>query len=853
MSDHTKTYTDIKEIQMVRSIKPPMSSSSDNIDRWLTLGTFSWAYIRNLSVRDSKVPLQDLRSNKTFIECADHELAYSHPVYILNTFPVQMKPTVDGFWEFDSNFMMITHANGVEKDRKSFEAKIQEVLQQEQKQLTEKASCSDKQNQTFCFQYYRTLDLTDLVIITKSNSLRTLLHVIDSLYKTPTIKDIHSYGCIRPALLNDQSPIPADDIISRVTIRFAVRDARKCDALLKRLQTYWHSLTKASSCSGNLKPVLVTGTEDIDIVIEHVQSSTLCQLYSDILYKETESLQEAVNDMVSRIGITQTDGCDTSSNLSDKKKCPEETVNDTVNGGVSKNDSNEETRLQNYYGSLKDTLNETINDQFRDSDSHHLLVQILDSLMSISKNSILSQLCYILAKPIKFAVNKLSGVNIPWSPQHLYEFLDGVVYLMGHITRMESSLVRYPETRPLAMDIPASIMEFDLALVDRCAAYLKSRELGQPNQDKRDYAFLLVPKLCDRITIHDHFNGNEKERLLYVSIPLSLIYDPHRVACSLIHEVAHHSGERTRCRKWRLKCLCFCAASTLAAAFDMHLPPDMLREITQELMNQLNLDAGLKLKDISNQLHRSVIYSIQNTNQIERYLLEYIEYKMRYGQFDEDKAADYFRAQMLRRGELASYTGTSKVINDLAAIETLFSECYADITMVSLLGMDVTEYLALFIDDYNWVKKQNKREGEQATSYVKLIERVGLVVSAFSKQPPIIDLEEKLCESGLQNEVLQFIQELDKDGSRSSERFPHPEWLLKDRPLCYHAIEALDAVLDYLGKCLEAMDYLDKMDRNVKARETLKNNYILYTKDCDLASLQFFKEISEFRKRILTP
>lgn len=852
MSDNEKKYTDIKEILMVRSIRPSVSSSINGADQWLTLGPFSWTYIRNLPVCDSKVPLQDLRSNITFIECADCELAYSHPVYILNSFPVQMKPTVDDFWKFDSNFMMITHANGVEKDRKSFEAKIQEVLQKEQKQLTETASCSEKQDQTFCFQYYRTLDLTDLVIITKSNSLRTLLHVIDSLYKTPTIKDIHSYGCIRPALLNDQSSIPEDDIISRVTIRFAVRDARKCAILLKSLQTYWHSLTKAHGCSWDLKPVLVTGTEDIDIVIEHVQSSTLCQLYNNILYNETDNLREAVNDMISRIGITQTGSCDASSNHPDEKECPGETVNKTVHGGLSQN-NNEETRLQNYYFSLKDTLNRTINDQFKDTDSHHLLVQILDSLMSISQNSILSQLCYILAKPIKFAVNKLSGVDIPWSPQRLYEFLDGVVYLMGHITRMESSLVRYPETRPLAMDIPASIMEFDLALVDRCAAYLKFREQGQPNQDIRDYAFLLVPKLCDRITIHDHFNGNENERLLYVSIPLSLIYDPHRVACSLIHEVAHHSGERTRCRRWRLKCLCFCAASTLAAAFDMHLPPDMLREITQELMDQLNLDAGLKLKDISNQLHRSVIYSIQNTNQIERYLLEYIEYKMRYGQFDEDKAADYFRAQMLRRGKLASYTGTSEVINDLAAIETLFSECYADITMVSLLEMDVTEYLALFIDDYNWVKKQNKREGEQATSYVKLIERVGLVVSAFSKQPPIIALEEKLCKSGLQIEVLQFIQELDKDGNRSSERFPHPEWLLKDRPLCYHAIEALDAVLDYLGECLKEMNFLDIMDKNVKARETLKNNYNLYTNECDLASIQFFEEISEFRKRILKP
>lgn len=58
--------------------------------------------------------------------------------------------------------------------------------------------------------------------------------------------------------------------------------------------------------------------------------------------------------------------------------------------------------------------------------------------------------------------------------REIMRMIRGVDRLLEHITRMESELVHYPETRPMLFDIPANLLEFYLFFSDKCTQYLKN-------------------------------------------------------------------------------------------------------------------------------------------------------------------------------------------------------------------------------------------------------------------------------------------------------------------------------------------------------------------------------------------
>lgn len=850
-------YADIREIRMERSLQWPENSFQNREQQWLTLGHFSWACIRNLSTKYSegaKVKLSDLRSNTDTPKRWKRHRGYSQSTYLLWEFPEGMQPKIDAFWEKKTPFMILTRANS-SIGQTNFEKKIQSILGAFQ------TSCTNDSITSFDFVLYRTLDLADNVVITKSNSLSALLNAIDQLYCAKDIEDIYSYCCIYPTALSSSAPgqtvpgiedVPENDQIAMLSLRFAVKDASACDSMLRSLTTFWKTDQNIRS-DRTIRPALITGTEDINIIFNDIYTQDICRLFHHLLLTPIRStLLAAVEDMTSRVGISE-------------KPDVADGTHENIQAIAFHHDFERPgDMVYDYYKTIIDQLENSINQCDWQEDWVKILLENLYSLKSMSNNSVLRQLCYIFARPMKCAVNKIiqrckrtAEQRIEWDDDDLNEFLSGVVYLMEHLIRMEGALVHHPETRPLVFDIPASILEFELSFATHCAKYLRDRECMEQDHDDKAYNFLLVPKLCKAITIHDRFNNrDDKDRLLYVEIPLSLIYKPFEVSCNIAHEVAHHSGEVTRMRPYRNKAFYSCAAIILADALYMGDDSSIHTEIYKYLVkfakdhDGILVDAPSLLRDTYAYLCGASRAFLQDTRQIKLCLTAYcnqIHWPAR-------AKAEFFAKVMEHRNKLLERNDYEiSVKESLGFVEYLLSECYADVVMISLLGLTLEQYLNLFSADYAKAVSAY-HANEDPTDYVTLMERTGLVVYEMSGNTDFIgrDHTNRPAQSQMYRDIHKFSKTLNNE-IRIWSDLPRPQGAPVDSILCYHPFEVMDIISVYLNECHIYMDRLDKEFAENDPDDTLnslRKSFNLYAKENRIAGAKFFLEIANYRNEI---
>lgn len=844
LNEPDSRYTDIRAIHMERERKHRFTSSEVS---WMTLGHFNWTHVDNLSDKLSNNTEVDLdgirRQNLAIINQKTKRKSYCQPIYILREFDYTQKRNVNAFWDRPAAFMVITRIHSSLLNQLDFEKSVDEHLEDSNPIDTREAL-----SKTVIYLRYRTLDLSDVVLVMKSDSVYSLMYALGRLYSTPTIGDIYSYYCIRQEeLMDNQDSSLAVTTDSRIlaSIRFAVHDASLMESFLRELK----DLPQFTESAEQKCVFFVTGTEDINAIATNLSSAGLCRIFAFFLYTldEQKPYYNAVDDITTRIGI------------------PEGDLIIDQESRTNRSDANDLTVV---YSGLRLQLISALANEVQ-KDWHRTIIETVDSLIEMSTDSVLRPVCFILLGAVNGVVNKISNklIDSAEMEQELNEFLIGITYVMEHILRMEGELVHHPETRPLLFDIPASILEFDLALVDRCARYFKTREYKCQDfklleeADNREYDFLLVPRLYTDITIHDFCNKRDDDlRLLYVEIPLSLMYNPFEVSCSLVHEAAHHCGEITRHRRLRQNRLCFCCATLLAEELGID---DSINTVTY-----IHRRLALLLKE---ELHKQKLVNRVYLRELLPIFYDLVQRIV----CDKDVCLEFIRAYIVDKPTYSTipsklfdevYLNYMESERDVSAIleiqqqiyqvSSLFSECYADLAMKNLLSLSDCEYLRLFKKDYNLYscpQSDNSSEKMDKATYVLLLERVALVLCAVSDNVllSLQEISEKNVDLvGLTHDLEVFCKEFIKQGERTTVNLPYNSDT--DTPIMpYHAFSILDAILGYLQQCLKTIEQLDIIQDNAEEKRKIIDSFETFAKRKRLASDEFLDEIGQYRTRII--
>lgn len=660
---------------------------------WVTLGHFDAMYSYALNVEGQNV-FTAIRENNYIIAKEINESNYYHPLYLLSN------ENDSEFWKKSTWFMAVTriHFKSSILDSKEVDALSDYIL--------------EKCNNEDCMGYiYKSLELSDLTLVVKSNRISNMLSAILNLWSHPSVGKIYTYCGVNYGHLMDKSIVaPEHDDVDFLSIRFAVRSPNGIGSFFDIVK----------NTLGTDPIYSVTGVDDIILNFYALPVSKLVRFFR---YWLVEGLPQDIDLCSAFSGITTRLGTKYKENIFVGEK----------------NDSNKNfdfqivqpiTKMCEHLVDLSlDML--SLADGKLDScvDLYWIkkLTELSYSLLRLSRTPLLDEFVYLMFPGVNaFLSNMVRILNSNNSTELIsldktgcQHFVENLFHLMEHVMRTEGQLAHHPEIRPIICDIPLAMLEHILAFLSICVKVLKMEDLQE-----KQIEFILFPKLCNRIETEELFSSEENRiGLLSIAIPFHLLYDPKMVQIALCHEVSHFIGEKNRNRYLRKTCYIKTAAAIIAhEAFDSN-DDSLVLQIEKSILK------SILLKDAD-------MYRISN---LELAIIDWVDIL-----FHSEPPEEYcnlvrntYREFLTKKDTVAPRFNAifkafkeknSSMIGDILHFFTqLFREIYADICMISLLDVDEKTYFESLYDDI--IKNPD------AAGFYAL--RIYTVLSSVKKQEPL--------------------------------------------------------------------------------------------------------------------
>lgn len=703
---------DLRVVELIKtSSKIPLSDQIDiTKNHFICLGHFDCFKVRKLGLEFGTLAAieADLQQN---YEIGNN---YMYPIYLLH-YP-DTDCNLDDFWDtqFCCTVISRVHFDAFrnEKTTSSTPQDIQ-TLKSSIHSLTEEDPASQERlgdldvvvgKELVHISFYHTLELGDVVVCLKSNSLTSCLRVIQQILETASVGDVYSYCGIHTAFLTYNSLAAVidtwapdqkgksrktiqdflDEPLSSASIRFSVRTARCADE-------YWKYLPVRKELQ------FVVGTADalyhfknceLGLFIEYIRNLITKQKYkgSDGHYKSF-SMYDAFDDVISRVGIPFDSVCPQAKALEELGNA-DHTLQDSLQSKLTSLDT------------LKDHL------------WFSALTAQTNSLITMMGNCVTDDLTILLWPSVVALLDRLKYCSEIEARQDsdIHEFLNAWDILENDILHLEGQLVQNPELQSSRHYTPAALMVFYMSLLHHYDALLRTI-----NQDKGNKRFvpLITYDLTSRANtlciLDDRIQDEEYcgKLPLLVSIPPSLMYKPFDVSIILCHETSHYTGDATRKRDVRLNQIIKSCAGRIAEAWMLdgrggkyllrgNCSTDILGTICESLHGEyLALNTG---KENS----CNYIYQIRKTmpTAVRKVLFNQKLQSMLAATYMENKTlqqsfisyAKTFSPQML-------HMAMENLEHYLENFLILYRECYADLVAILCLGLKREDY---FLCMFNW-------------------------------------------------------------------------------------------------------------------------------------------------------
>ena len=588
--------------------------------------------------------------------CEDriNETIYHHPLYVVAyeqeaAVPCeQWRSSVDGFWEEERFFQFVTFVHffkeqdGSSLAFKDLQNRVMQVLQEQDGQ-------KDEVPLVLC---YRSIDLSDMVVIWKSNHLPDALDRVDRLCSEPSVGDLHTICSFRRGL----DPAALTGKIPYASFRFNIRSISGLAALEQELKDKW-------SMWSQLEKYTTMGTEDLNVVAREIEVRKLVELIS--LWSENDKInelfQKAFNESSTHIGTWKNDdsGRDlpTSPDNALVEKCKDISVRFNTN---RRKLGWKQTEPE--YSWVK-----AVSEQ-------------LQTLVNMSRLCVLDGFCYLMLQSINVFCDRAAllfeeGRDIsPVEIKNIHKFIRGWGVLMEQAVRADGQFTANLGINPTLYHIPIGVMECDMAFIYRCMSFIRETEQDESEQ----CALFLMPRLCRRVKVEALLGEKKKEELLYIEIPLESLYDQKTLLPQLCHEVSHYIGESYRCRVERIRTYLWCAAALIAFYCDWYTRA-AADAIFDSLVKQTGADTteGREKMLYMNEMKERTLRAVGSCLKDSRILQEW-----------------RYRARIPE--EVCGRIDLEKFWEALSFVEELCRECYADLAMIYLLELPYAEYLEFY-------------------------------------------------------------------------------------------------------------------------------------------------------------
>lgn len=637
----------------------PLKLGGRMLRPWVVMGHFDAMYVYQLDTKNRNI-FTAIHENNSDVVAMNDENTYYHPLYLLT----QQDDT--DFWKQDNWFIAVTriHLASTVTEPDEIEELSKYILNR-----SNVAGCS-------CV-VYQTIELSDLIMIVKSQRISNMLDVVLNLWSHPGIGKLYTYCGIDYEYLKNLDIQPEEnDIIDFLSMRFAVRNPSNADMFFKIVQDKL-----------GYGPIFsIAGVDDAVLNYNSMPVQKLIgffRLWFVTGLSHNFDIKLVFSDVTTRLGTKY-------------QKCKPSEEEDILNCSNEPNPSIDKFQLLNQHCyELVDLCKEVqmLSKGKLESpiDKYWLrsFSELSYSLLRLCRTALLDEFVYLMFPGVySFQCNMKavldSGNYNNLDREALCLFVNNWSQLMEHVMRLEGQLAHQPETRPILYDIPLAMLEYTMALLDLCSNILQKKD-----EPKKDIQLILFPKVCSVIETEEMFAANHRlPGLLSISIPLHMLYDPRTIQITLCHEISHFVGEKHRNRTLRRECYIHAAAILIADLIFENEDEIFITEIYRRLKKYIFSDKILEtIFDVEEAIQKWIDKLLYD-DPAAKYC-DLIRNVLINTQFNTEYKQLKFSA------DFASYQDRNQRYFEviLPKLTMLFREVFADICMVSLLNLDSNTYL----------------------------------------------------------------------------------------------------------------------------------------------------------------
>ncbi len=721
-----------------------ITNTPSDCTRWVSLGHFDEIYTFGKVMSEGFDDI--LKSNNELLHKSNEENCY-HPLYLI--VPKATKEEAN-FWSSPCWHIVITriHFSCTNSPIKQFE--------------TLKTKISRELGNTRLYQFYHTTELSDMVLVQKSNKLQDLLSSALNLRKYSQVGRTYTYVGINHEKIVDECYDNTSDKIPFFAIRFAVSDPNSTvDAL-----------SYVTKLLGDDVTYNITGVDDIVINFKDLYVKDIVALFKEWYSCEPQTIDQmlkAFSEITTRVGVHY----ECQKNNEEKQK--DEVLQIECNRMLQ--DVANIQRLISYRC-----------DRFGIPNEGWIkpILEISKTLIRMSQTAVLDEFVYLLFPGIRAFLknvlelqkNNVYISDLPNINEKCNELVEECSHLLEQIMRVEGQLSIQPELRPVEYDIPVFLLEYILAFLNGVVHLLQKDD----NTINAKIKFLIVPRLCEDISAMEIFRAEGSKKmpgLVLLNVPIKSLYTPENILLALCHETAHFAGEKSRLRDLRQTEFVHAAAIIFARQLYDSIDESLIERIGNDVANNIN---GTQIKCIDDLLQEICVY-VQDLVFNEDFYYSFIWESVGQSLTDD--------IHVLSTSERYMEYGT--ILDLLDDIKTIFREIYADLCMLRILNLSPSDYVNALIDE----SYKNHPEGKEGAVLQTAI-RIYTVLAARNQFDKCKNIEPKSRYLSVWKRCYRVMKSLHEEIciNKSSSK-----WIIPS--------SCVNAILKYAQECNKSLAELD--------------------------------------------
>lgn len=697
------------------------TSIGDSLEHYVSLGEYDGLFTCQIN-SDNNLLLEISKNNKIFAEKMADSLFF-RPLYLI--FPRSDGINkVDNFWGAEDPFFFVSivHTNNCcanFKYKTTGRDKIIEIIDKIKK----------INNWSFKYRVYYSLDLSDYVILWKATEPAYILGAMKYLHEYTNI-----VGYTNTIYSLPRKAIDSDTLESSENVKFALT-IQAVATSYKSVRDAHERVVSLMNEKHNVKtnPYFSFGNDDYLGFFSGVTAQEFFDLHKAIL--KDNYFKDAILSLNTTISI---DAYETSKTELTKPHdyC---VVDDPLKM---------KERLQKDCHNLKECFIKLLSEDLKDLPQLYWkkpIYELLVLLDNMSKSTVFDSVCFLFLDSVHLFYEYLFHLkNVENSNEKLYKalidkeleietFIREWEQLADHVVRIDGTFQRTPGYESLNYNMSASIVEYNNAYAQKLIDYFTLIDMKE-NDGCRvpKLASFVVPKICRRFkTAQLFYDSKSMDSLLFITIPVSQMYESFNIMTSLTHEISHYCSDAVRLRNKRAEALITCVSILVCYQLNVFSNQTIKKcgEILKDLFAKNGFDTNNDsyylnyLVDIKADLKTNVFKLLNKTENLQKLHSQYCKDYEKYNNTSIDRtslAIEMKRESSYMLGNPADDIGYTTIYEQVEDIASLFKEGYADLMMIYVLSLSPKEYFKAIFSDIGQLDMLDEK-GKMSLKFQRVI------------------------------------------------------------------------------------------------------------------------------------